>query len=342
MKSLKIKYCDSETTCHGVSGDLPAVEVEGLRRSYGKIDAVRGVSFSIPSGCVWGLLGKNGAGKTSIIEMIEGLRQPDAGTIKVYGLDPFRDSRRVRPLIGAQLQTISIPDKLRVEESVKLFASFYNDPVPCRRLLDLVGLWHRRGSYFEQLSGGEKQRVAIALALVGDPKILFLDEPTTGLDAETRRNLHDLILQFRDQGRTIVLTTHYIEEAEKLCDQVGVLDRGVMCVNGSPKKLIRQIGEGERLEIVFRRHVAVEDLVLWVGPGVTITKQREKYVLCGTSGGKMLAAVAVQADRHRNEIMEARITHASLEDVYLQIIGERQNQSDLDVGAVEPAPFLSR
>lgn len=320
MKFQEIESVSQSFPCSLNSERSPMIVVEGLHRSYGKIEAVRGVSFSIPEGSVWGLLGPNGAGKTSIIEMIEGLRHPDSGTITVQGLDPFRDARRVRSLIGGQLQTISIPDKLRVEEAVKLFAAFYEQPMPRQELLELVGLWHRRSAYFEHLSGGEKQRVALALALVGNPKVLFLDEPTTGLDAETRRNLHNLILEFRDQGRTIMLTTHYIEEAEKLCDKVGILDHGKLCITGSPKELIQSLGPGERLEIVLRRAVAIEEMAQWVDPQVSIVARGEqKYLLCGPNGTRMLAAVAVHADRQRNEVVEAKVIHVTLEDVYLDI-----------------------
>lgn len=320
----------------------PIIVVEGLRRSYGKVEAVRGVSFSIPEGCIWGLLGKNGAGKTSIIEMIEGIRRPDSGTITVQGLDPFRDARRVRQLIGAQLQTIAIPDRLRVVETIKVFAAFYEHPMATDELLELVGLSEQRNIYFEHLSGGQKQRVALALALVGNPKFLFLDEPTTGLDAATRRNFHELILQLRDQGRTIVLTTHYIEEAEKLCDQIGIVDKGKLCITGSPRELIQQLGEGERLEITLRTPVTIEEMSRWVGAEVNIVVQENKYILRGPSGSRMLAAVAVQADRQANEVLEARIIRVTLEDVYLQLTGEFKHESDPTSGSVELPAFLPR
>jgi ABC-2 type transport system ATP-binding protein len=341
MKPRHLEYSDPVGQSSN-GNNPPIIVVQGLRRSYGKIEAVRGVSFSIPEGCVWGLLGPNGAGKTSIIEKIEGLRRPDSGSITVQGLDPFRDARRVRQLIGAQLQTISISDKIRVEEAIKLFSAFYEHPIPARELLDLVGISHRRNAYFEHLSGGEKQRVALGLALVGNPKVLFLDEPTTGLDAETRRQLHDLILQFRDQGRTVVLTTHYIEEAEKLCDQVGILDHGELCIVGSPRELIHQLGDGERLEITLRNPVTVEEIASWAGPEVSVTARTNKYLLRGPNGSRMLAAVAVHADRQGNEVMEARIIHATLEDVYLQLTGELRNESSFKVSSIERSPFVPR
>jgi ABC-2 type transport system ATP-binding protein len=322
-------------------GGPPIIVVEELRRSYGKVEAVRGVTFSIPEGCIWGLLGRNGAGKTSIIEMIEGIRRPDSGSITVRGLDPFRDARRVRQVIGAQLQSIAIPDRIRVAEALRLFAAFYEHSVPSQELLELVGLTEQRDTYFEHLSGGQKQRVALALALVGNPRVLFLDEPTTGLDAETRRNFHDLILKFRDQGRTIVLTTHYIEEAEKLCDQIGIVDRGKLFITGSPRDLIQQLGEGERLEIVLRKPATMDELAKWVGPGVSITERANKYILRGPNGSRMLANVAVHADRQGNEITEARIIHVTLEDVYLQVIGELKNEGDSSISSIELPSVVS-
>lgn len=318
----------------------PVIVVKDLYRSYGKVQAVRGVSFSIPEGSIWGLLGRNGAGKTSIIEMIEGIRRPDSGSISVQGLDPFRDAARVREVIGGQLQTIALPDRIRVAEAFKLFASFYRDSMPPAEVLELTGLTKQRNSFFDHLSGGQKQRVALGLALVGKPKVLFLDEPTTGLDAESRRNLHELILKFRDQGRTIVMTTHYIEEAEKLCDEIGIVDQGKLCVTGSPRELIERLSDGERLEITLRSPVAVEQLASWVGPEVIITARQQKYSLRGPSGSRMLAQVAVRADRQGNEVTEARIVRTTLEDVYLQVIGGLTDESDPNPGSIESAAFL--
>lgn len=342
MRTYPVEEIKPVLPLHSNGLEQPAIVIEGLRRSYGKIEAVRGVTFSIPEGCIFGLLGKNGAGKTSIIEMIEGIRRPDSGTITVQGLDPFRDAHRVRQLIGAQLQTIAIPDRLRVSEAIKLFAAFYERSMPVNELLELVGLTQQRSIYFEHLSGGQKQRVALALALVGNPKFLFLDEPTTGLDAETRRNFHDLILRLRDQKRTIVLTTHYIEEAEKLCDQIAIVDEGKLCITGSPRELIQQLGEGERLEIALRTPVAIEELSRWVGPEVSITLQGSKYFLRGPNGSRMLAAVAVQSDRQANEVQEARIIRVTLEDVYLQLTRDLKNESNPTPGSVEFPAFVPR
>ncbi len=303
---------------------LPAVEVRDLRKSYGTLEAVRGISFSIPERTIFGLLGPNGAGKTSTIEMIEGLRAPDSGQIRVKGLDPVKDALKVKQLIGAQLQTTTMQDKIQVEEVLDLFGTFYAHPMPIDNLLDLVGLAHKRTVYYQYLSGGEKQRVALALALVGNPQVLFLDEPTTGLDAQIRRELHQLILRIRDHGATILLTTHYIEEAERLCDLVGILSQGTLHAVSSPKELIRNLGEGDRLEVTLKDPIAVETLAGL--PGVTQAVRNDgttEYTLRGPSGGKILAALAVHADRAGNELLEARVAQATLEDVYLQMTGRR-------------------
>lgn len=306
---------------------VPMVEVRDLRKSYGKLDAVRGVSFTIPERTIFGLLGPNGAGKTSIIEMIEGLRVPDSGEVRVCGLRPIEDAMQVRQLLGAQLQTTPLPDKIRVREALELFASFYASPANVDELLGWVGLQAKASTYFQYLSGGEKQRVALGLALVGNPKMLFLDEPTTGLDAKIRRELHELILRVRDQGKSILISTHYIEEAERLCDLVGILDQGQLHAIGHPRQLIEDQGAGDRLEVALRDPV---DLTVLGGlAGVEAVQPSSNgnggnvYFLRGRNGGKMLASLAVYADHQGNELLEARVAHASLEDVYLSLTGRR-------------------
>jgi ABC-2 type transport system ATP-binding protein len=305
----------------------PLVEVRNLRKSYGKLEAVRGVSFVIPERTIFGLLGPNGAGKTSTIEMIEGLRTPDSGEIRVCGLRPIEDAQELRQVLGAQLQSTSLPDKIRVREAFELFASFYREPANLEELLDWVGLRHKSTTFFHYLSGGEKQRVALGLALVGNPKVLFLDEPTTGLDAKIRRELHELILRVRDQGKSVLLSTHYIEEAERLCDLVGIMDQGVLHAVGHPRTLIEEQGVGDRLEVVLRDAMAADAMQALAGVDAVQASSNgdgaHRYYLRGRSGGKMLASLAVYADHQGNELIEARISHNSLEDVYLGLTGRR-------------------
>ncbi|HUX66839.1 MAG TPA: ABC transporter ATP-binding protein [Terriglobales bacterium] len=308
---------------------VPMVEVRDLRKAYGKLEAVRGVSFTIPERTIFGLLGPNGAGKTSIIEMIEGLRVPDSGTVRVCGLRPIEDAMQVRQLLGAQLQTTPLPDKIRVREALELFGSFYETPANVDELLGWVGLEAKAATYFQYLSGGEKQRVALGLALVGNPKMLFLDEPTTGLDAKIRRELHELILRVRDQGKSILISTHYIEEAERLCDLVGILDQGQLHAIGHPRQLIQDQGAGDRLEVALRDPVDLATLGTLAGVEAVLPQPAGNgdgghlYFLRGRSGGKMLASLAVYADHQGNELLEARVAHTSLEDVYLSLTGRR-------------------
>lgn len=300
------------------------VSVRDLRKSYGSVEAVCGINFDIPEGTIFGLLGPNGAGKTSTIEMIEGIRKQTSGTVRVCGMDPIVDGIAVRQIIGAQLQTTALHGMLRVREALVLFASFYKDPMDVDKLLGFVGLEHRRRSFYATLSGGEKQRVALALALVGNPRVLFLDEPTAGLDAQIRRDLHDQIFKLKEQGRTVLMTTHYIEEAEKLCDVVGIIDEGQLHVIGQPQSLIRDLGEGDRLEVTFRMPVETEQIESLAGVDEVIGSG-EHLTIRGPSGGRMLAAIAVHAYQVGNEVLEAKVSTTTLEDVYLKITGRRMN-----------------
>src|SRR5580704_11693917 len=220
----------------------PIIQVENLVKSYGDVQAVRGVSFSVEEGEVFGLLGPNGAGKTSTVEILEGLRDLDGGRVSVCGLDPQRDSQALKHEIGAALQSTSLPDKLRVMEALRLFSSFYKRRRNPEELLKRFGLEEKRNAFYSQLSGGQKQRLALAMALVNDPKILFFDEPTAGLDPQVRREIYDIIEELKREKKTIVMTTHYIEEAERLCDRVAIVDHGKVITLGSPRELKQRSG----------------------------------------------------------------------------------------------------
>jgi ABC-2 type transport system ATP-binding protein len=229
------------------------LQVENLVKRYGDVEAVRGVSFNVEEGEVFGLLGPNGAGKTTTVEILEGLRTPDGGRVSVCGFDPQRDSDALKHEIGAALQSTSLPDKLRVMEALRLFASFYRRRRNPEELLKRFGLEEKRNAFYSQLSGGQKQRLALAMALVNDPKMLFFDEPTAGLDPQVRREIYDIIEELRREKKTILMTTHYIEEAERLCDRVAIVDHGKVIALGSPRELKAHSGGTTRIEVRLAR-----------------------------------------------------------------------------------------
>ena len=213
---------------------MPVIDINHLHKRYGEKTAVDDVSFTVDTGEIFGVLGPNGAGKTTTVECVEGLRRPDRGSVRVLGVDPRRDRDQIRQQIGVQLQESQLPDKLTVSEALDLYASFYRTPADVLPLLERLGLAEKRNTRYKKLSGGQKQRLSIALALVGRPRIVVLDELTTGLDPAARRNTWALIQDMRDQGVTILLVTHFMEEAERLCDRVALIDAGRVVALGSP------------------------------------------------------------------------------------------------------------
>jgi ABC-2 type transport system ATP-binding protein len=224
-----------------MTSGAPALRVKGLRKAYADVVAVDGLDLEVRAGECFGLLGPNGAGKTTTIEICEGLLSADSGDVEVLGRRWESDARDLRELLGIQLQDTQLSDKLTVDETLTLFQSFYRDAREVGEVVDQVELGEKRHSRVGGLSGGQKQRLAVACALVGNPQLLFLDEPTTGLDPQSRRQLWDLISQFQSEGRTIVLTTHYMEEAERLCDRVAIVDHGRVIAQGSPQELIEAL-----------------------------------------------------------------------------------------------------
>ena len=226
---------------------MPIIEVANLVKTYDDVNVVDGVSFWVEEGEIFGIVGPNGAGKTTTVESVEGLRRPDGGSIQVLGLDPIRDRYEITQRVGAQLQESRLQDKIKVGEALELYASFYRDPADWHELLDRLGLQDKVDSKYANLSGGQKQRLAVALALVGSPEIAILDELTTGLDPQARRSTWDTIEQIRAAGVTVVLVTHFMEEAERLCDRIMVIDHGRVVALDSPSGLIRKIGSEQRL-----------------------------------------------------------------------------------------------
>src|SRR6201993_4242454 len=218
----------------------PVIQVSGVRKSYGTTVAVHDVSFEVNEGEIFGLIGPNGAGKTTTMECIEGIRRPDSGAIAVLGLDPYRQVHALQPRIGVQLQEAQLQKRIKVWEAVDLWASLYAAPVDRGRLLEQLGLADKRHAWFMTLSGGQKQRLFIALALINDPEVVFLDELTTGLDPQSRRAIWDLVRGIRDRGKTVFMTTHLMEEAERLCDRVAIIEHGKIIDMDTPERLVNR------------------------------------------------------------------------------------------------------
>ncbi len=304
----------------------PAIRCVGLVKRFGDVTAVGGLDLTVQAGECFGLLGPNGAGKTTTIEILEGLTPADAGDVMVLGArwQGGAADRLLRERLGIQLQETKLQEKLTVEETVRLFASFYSRAHSVNEVLSFVELGEKRGAWYSKLSGGQKQRLAVACALVSKPELLFLDEPTTGLDPQSRRQLWDVIARFRAAGNTVLLTTHYMEEAERLCDRVAIMDHGVMIALGSPRDLIGSLGAEHVVEYTIAGDGAPEALdgELRGLPGVRTVHTREGVVsltvaeLHGT-----LPALMGLFERRGVTLASLTTHHATLEDVFVSLTG---------------------
>jgi ABC-2 type transport system ATP-binding protein len=290
------------------------IEVENLRKTYGPVIAVETVSLEVYKGEIFGLVGPNGAGKTTSVECIEGLRRPDAGKLRVLGLDPGRDGYALRERIGVQLQESALQNRIRVWEALDLFASLNARSVPWEPLLDQLGLAEKRNAPFAKLSGGQKQRLYIALALVNDPEIIFLDELTTGLDPQARRAMWDLVREVRDRGKTVVLTTHFMEEAERLCDRVAVMDRGRIVALDTPEKLVQSIGAENRVVFVL---VQPADLT----EDVSRAEQTGDRVIVYGRSDQTVVEVVKFLSANRVRFRDLRTEQPTMDDVFLALTG---------------------
>jgi len=296
------------------------LEVENLVKRYGDLEAVRGVSFAVEEGEVFGLLGPNGAGKTSTVEVLEGLRIPDGGRVSVCGLDPQRDSAALKHEIGAALQSTSLPDKLRVMEALRLFASFYKRRRNPEELLKRFGLEEKRNTFYNQLSGGQKQRLALAMALVNDPKVLFFDEPTAGLDPQVRREIYDIIEELKREKKTIVMTTHYIEEAERLCDRVAIVDHGHLIALGTPAELIARLETRNIVEFTSEPPLPASACANL--PGCHgIARHGEAWQLRVDSLAEAVPHVIDVIEKNGAKLLTLSTHEATLEDLFVSLTG---------------------
>jgi ABC-2 type transport system ATP-binding protein len=300
----------------------PIIEVHNLTKRYGDVQALRGVSFEVQEGEVFGLLGPNGAGKTSTVEILEGLRPADSGIVTVCGLDPQTPGNTFKQEIGAVLQATALPDKLRVGEAVSMFASFYKRRRDPAALLKRFGLEEKRNTFYSHLSGGQKQRLALAMSLVNEPKVLFLDEPTAGLDPQVRREIYTIIEELKKERKTILLTTHYIEEAEKLCDHVAIVDQGRVIAQGTPRELKQRSAGTTRIELRLAR--PEPDAALKQLEGVAdCHASNGAYVVHSTRVPQTIVSLVKYLEAHGNELSSLDIAAPSLEDVFLELTGRR-------------------
>jgi ABC-2 type transport system ATP-binding protein len=299
---------------------MAVVEVEHLHKQYGDQVAVDDLSFTVEQGEIFAILGPNGAGKTTTVEIIEGLRTPDSGTVRVLGLDPRRDGAELRQRVGVQLQEGQLPELVKVWEALDLYSSFYERPADWERLLDDLGLAGKRDTKFKHLSGGQKQRLSIALALVGNPEVAVLDELTTGLDPQARRDTWELIEQIRDRGVTVVLVTHFMDEAERLADRVAVIDAGRLVAIDSPAGLVSQVDGEQRIR--FRPTAPLDEGLLTNLPEVHTVRRRGSQVLV-TGNGDLLQAVTSVLARHRIVAQELRLEQANLDDAFVALTGRK-------------------
>jgi len=298
----------------------PAVEITHLRKTYGPVVAVDDVSFSVAEGEIFGILGPNGAGKTTTVECAIGLRSPDYGTVRLLGLDPRTDADKIHEFVGVQLQAGALPAKLKVREILDMYRSFYHDPADVTELLEALGLAGKRDAYYRSLSGGQRQRLSVALALIGRPKIAVLDEMTTGLDPQARRDAWELIEGMRDRGVTILLVTHFMEEAERLCSRVALIDHGRIVALDAPASLAAQARGGKNVRFV--PSAPFDDRLLSELPDVTRVERQSQHVVVTGTGDLVntviltLAAVGVTA-------RDVQLDASNLEDAFVRLTGRQ-------------------
>jgi ABC-2 type transport system ATP-binding protein len=302
----------------------PVIQVRSLEKRYDKVEAVKGIDFQVGEGEVFGLLGPNGAGKTSTIEILEGLRPRTGGEATVLGFDPDRQTQQLKDRIGVCLQATNLPAKMRVQEALELFGSFYTRSLSSEQLLQRLQLWEKRAAYYETLSGGQKQRLALALALVNDPQLLFLDEPTTGLDPQIRLEIHKLIEELKAEKRTVVLTTHYIEEAERLCDRVAIIDEGKIVAMGTPRELQQKSRMQSRIDIVTELPLNGNVLPQWPEALETaLADDGRSLTVYSSRPARTLFEIMKWLDQQGLHLEDVHLKRPTLEDVFVELTGKK-------------------
>ena len=303
---------------------MNAISVHGLRKSYGDFEAVKGIDFEVASGEVFGLLGPNGAGKTTTVEILEGIRQRSSGEVRVLDFDPDKQKNQLKDRIGVCLQATNLPAKIRVREALDLFGSLYSRMLSADDLLKRLQLYDKRDAFFETLSGGQKQRLAIAMALINDPSLLFLDEPTTGLDPQVRLEIHSLLEELRSEKRTILMTTHYIEEAERLCDRVAIVDAGKVIAIGTPRELQDNSAGKSTIDIECEKPLTGILMPSW--PEVTFTKLSDDglhLTVASPRPAKTLVEIVKWVDGNGIGLADVRLKRPTLEDVFIELTGKK-------------------
>jgi ABC-2 type transport system ATP-binding protein len=300
----------------------PIIHVHQLTKNYGEVAAVQGIDFEVQSGEIFAMLGPNGAGKSTTVEILEGLRPRDGGEVSVLGIDPGRDPHGLKSRIGVVLQQTVFPNKIRVAEVIDLYARLYNARPNSKALLDRFALNDKASANYADLSGGQKQKLALILAMINDPPVVFLDEPTTGVDAHTRRTIHDWLRQLRSEGRTVFLTTHYIHEAEQLADRVAIVDRGKIIRLGT----LEQIVSGMKVESELRVRTAKPmnaDAVAKLPAVQSIQLDNGAASLFVVNPAQAISALVRYLDAQNNELVDVAVWRPTLEDVFLKLTGER-------------------